>query len=78
MLDFLIEIKDALLEAVLSLLPLSPFKGFIESLGSIPYISYINWFIPIGTFVQIGVAWLSAISIFYALSIVLRWVKAIE
>lgn len=78
MTEWLNEVVNGLLEAVLSLLPLSPFEKYIDSLASIPYIPYINWFIPVGVFVEIGLTWLGAIGTFYLLMIVLRWVKAIE
>ena len=78
MLDFMNEIVDALLEGVVGLLPTSPFTSFIEALGSVPYISYINWFIPVGTFVEIGLAWLTSVATFYILMVLLRWIRAIE
>lgn len=78
MTEWLNEVVNGLLEGVTSLLPLSPFEKYIDSLASIPYIPYINWFIPVGVFVEIGIAWLGAIGTFYLLMIVLRWVKAIE
>ena len=39
---------DRFLQAVLSLFPLSPFREMIDELGSLPYLGYINWFVPIG------------------------------
>lgn len=78
MLDSMKELVDVLLEGIIKLLPTSPFSEFIEELGNIPYVAYINWFIPIGRFVTIGVAWLSAISIYYMLMILLRWIRAID
>lgn len=71
-------IIEELLDFVLLLLPTSPFDEFITSLESMPYLGYLNWFIPIGTFIKIGAAWLTAITLFYLYSIILRWVKAIE
>lgn len=71
-------IIDALLDFVLALLPTSPFDEFITNLESMPYLGYLNWFIPIGTFIKIGAAWLAAITLFYLYSIILRWIKAIE
>ena len=71
-------IIDALLDFVLALLPMGPFDDFITNLESMPYLGYLNWFIPIGTFIKIGAAWLAAITLFYLYSIILRWIKAIE
>ena len=72
------EILDKLLAVVLSLLPLSPFKGFIDKLEDIPFLGYLNYFIPVGTCLKIGAAWLSAIALFYLYSVVARWIKLIE
>ena len=59
-------------------LPMSPFRRAIDLIGNIPYIEEINWFIPIDDMVLIGMWWLSAISVYYAYMIILRWIKAIE
>lgn len=78
MLEWMAELKNAFLDIVLKLLPFSPFSSFIDSLEQLPYLGYLNWFIPIGTFVTIGTAWLAVITTYYMLSIVLRWLKAID
>lgn len=72
------EILDALLDAALALLPASPFAAHIQALGGLPYLGYLNWFIPVGTFLAIGTSWLGAVGIFYLVQIILRWIKAIE
>lgn len=69
---------DRFLQAVLSLFPLSPFREVIDELGSLPYLGYINWFVPIGDFVRIGTIWLAAIAAYYAWSIIARWIKLIS
>lgn len=69
---------DKFLQAVLSLFPLSPFREVIQELGSLPYLGYINWFVPIGDFVKIGTVWLTAIAAYYAWSIIARWIKLIS
>ncbi len=69
---------DKFLQAVLSLFPLSPFQEVIRELGSLPYLGYINWFVPIGDFVKIGTVWLAAIAAYYAWSIIARWIKLIS
>lgn len=63
---------------ILELLPKSPFKSFINSMNNIPYMDYINYFLPIDICLPILVAWGTAIGIFYLYSILLRWIKAIE
>ena len=49
-----------------------------DLLGSLPYLGYINWFVPIGDFVKIGTVWLTAIAAYYAWSIIARWIKLIS
>lgn len=78
MLDFMTELKETFLDFILKILPFSPFGSIIDQLGDLPYLGYINWFIPVGTFITIGTTWLSAITTFYILSILLRWIKAID
>lgn len=78
MLAFMKELIDTFLSWVYSLMPLSPFAPFIQSLEEFPYLGYINWFIPINQFVKIGIAWCSAIFLWYFYGLVLRWIKAIE
>ena len=72
------ELLDKFLEALLSLFPLSPFTSAIEDLSSLPYLGYINWFLPIGDFIKIGTVWLTAIAAYYTWSIVARGVKLLS
>lgn len=65
-------------QGLISLLPTSPFRAFIEKIDNIPFLEYLNFFLPIDICIPILVAWGSAISIFYLYSIILRWVKAID
>ena len=58
-----------------NVLPLSPFRGFINSLEAFPYWGYINWFIPVGDFLNILSLWLTAYGLYLGYSIILRWVK---
>lgn len=69
---------DKFLQSILSIFPLSPFQPVIQELGSLPYLGYINWFVPIGDFVKIGTVWLTAIAVYYAWSVIARWIKLIS
>lgn len=62
---------------VLSFLPDSPLKPIIEGLENMPWLGYLNWFVPVGTFITIGTVWLSAIAVFYTYQMILRWAKAV-
>ncbi|WP_031389641.1 hypothetical protein [Kineothrix alysoides] len=78
MIAFMKEITNALLDAVYMVMPVSPFSRYIDSLASLPYLGYLNWFIPVKNFLAIGGAWLVSIFLWYFYGIILRWLKAIE
>lgn len=78
MLAFMKEILDKFLQVVLSLFPLSPFTSIIQELSSLPYLGYINWFVPIGDFIKIATLWIMAIGAYYAWSVIARWVKLLS
>ncbi len=68
------------IEGALSILPDSPFN-FLHNYSNTPvgqWLKWLNWFIPIGTFVTILELWLSCIIVYYVIQIILRWAKAIE
>lgn len=68
----------AVLIAVLELLPDSPFRGFIDNIADIPYIGYLNYFIPVSDFLSLLAVWGAAVGLFYMASVILRFVKAID
>lgn len=63
---------------LLDFLPDSPFQSFLKVLGEIPALGYLNYFVPVSEMVVILESWLSAILIFYAYQLIMRWVKLIE
>ena len=78
MIGYMKELLDKFLSALLSLFPVSPFLPVIRELSALPYLGYINWFVPVGTFVKIGSLWISAILAYYAWSVIARWVKLLS
>lgn len=78
MVTYMKELLDKFLQAVLSLFPLSPFLPAIEELSALPYLGYINWFVPVGAFIRIGSLWAAAILAYYAWSVIARWVKLLS
>lgn len=72
------EIIRSLGEFLISVLPLSPFRGFIESIGSFEYLGWLNWFFPVGDCIKVLAAWVAVISTYFIYGIILRWVKAIH
>lgn len=65
--------------SVVNLLPPSPFLLLEDMVGDefSDILRMVNWFIPFGTLVGILEVWLSGILVYYAVQIVLRWVKVI-
>lgn len=77
MLDFMSNIFNSFADSLKEVLPTSPFAQFIDDFAGMPYLSWVNWFIPVGEIITVVQVWLFAIATFYIYSIVLRWVKAI-
>lgn len=73
-----LQIFENIFEFCLSLLPLSPFKPFIDKIVDVPFVGYLNFFIPISDFILMLTAWGSAVAIFYSVSLVLRFVRSIS
>lgn len=65
-------------EFLVSVLPLSPFQGFIDSIGTFEYLGWLNWFFPVGDCLRVLSAWVAVIGAFFLYSIILRWIKAIH
>ena len=63
---------------VMKVLPLSPFKDWISYLSNVPYLAYINWFIPMATIAKITAAWVAAIATYYIYSAILRWLNMVQ
>lgn len=68
----------SLLQNAIDILPDSPFTYLAQVPEVYQVLKYINWLFPIDFFLSSMAAWLSAISIYYLISIILRWVKAID
>ncbi len=77
MLEGFLELVNKFAGTLVKVLPVSPFQPYIAAFSDLPYLGYLNWFVPIGACVKIGAAWLSAIVVFYLYSIIMRWIKAI-
>ncbi len=65
---------------VVELFPASPFTVLDELANSEVYewLQFLNWFVPVGTFVSILESWLVCVAAYYVYQIALRWVKVIE
>lgn len=73
----IMEVLNTALNYIFAFLPESPFKSIISEIGAIPFLPYINYFIPIDKLLAMTSIWLGAIVVFYVYQIILRWIKAI-
>lgn len=58
-------IKVVLLSIVVALLPQSPFVGFSSLVSSLPYLSFLNWFLPISEMLVIFESLLAVLTVYY-------------
>lgn len=72
------ELLQAFETFIKSVLPTSPFRGLIDTIGSFEYLGWLNWFFPVGDCLIVLTGWVAIIGTYYLYSIVLRWIKAIH
>lgn len=69
------------LKAILGFLPPSPF-AMLDKLAAGSFImkilAFVNWFIPVYSWIGIVEGWLAAVAVYYVYQVVLRWLNAIE
>lgn len=71
-------VKCLILAVVVSLLPNSPFTGFNYLLQQVPYLGYLNWFIPVPQIIVITEAWLAIVAIYYTILFGLNYVGILK
>lgn len=71
-------VKVLLLFTVISLLPTSPFTGFNYLVSQIPFLSYLNWFVPIPQIIVILEGWLAIVAIYYGILFALNYVGILK
>ena len=71
----LAEAFSGLIDKIIAVLPTSPFADYIEEFAGLPYLPWLNWFFPIKECLIVMASWLGAITLWYAYSIIARWVK---
>lgn len=69
---------DYIIQAILLLLPDSPFMMLTQNEAVASLMGYLNWVVPIGEMIAILQAWLVAVGVFYVYQLILRWARAIE
>lgn len=60
-------VKVIIISIILALLPQSPFVGFSSLVNQIPYLSFVNWFLPISEMLAILESWLVVVSVYYGI-----------
>lgn len=63
---------------VLAMLPTCPFQSVINFTLNNQVLKAINFFIPVSEMISITELWLSAILVFYVISMLLRWLKVVQ
>ncbi|MDE7324129.1 MAG: hypothetical protein K2N73_15730 [Lachnospiraceae bacterium] len=68
----MIKLLSALLLAVVSILPNSPFQTTLDGeIYKLDFLPYLNWFIPFDNCLKITQLWLAAITLYYVYDIVM-------
>jgi hypothetical protein len=76
MLDTIVGWLTEALTYAVNFLPNSPFE-MVSNSPAATYLGYVNWFMPVSFFLTSLETWLTAVAVYYAISAILRWVKAI-
>lgn len=72
------DVVDDIVNAIVILLPNSPFKD-VEIPAEVQEIfGYVNYFVPVAAMLSIGSGWLVAIGTYYLYQTILRWAKTIK
>lgn len=60
----------AIASIVIALLPSTPFLPYLVEIRKLPYLSYVNWFIPFKKMAAVMAVWWTAVVVYYGL----RWI----
>lgn len=75
--DWLGDKLQDILNLFINILPDSPFMFVSANSDMYKWFAWANYFIPFSSFVAIGEAWLTCVTIYYSVMVILRWVKAL-
>lgn len=71
-------VKVLILTAVVAMLPSSPFVGFTYLINQIPYLSFLNWILPIPEMIVIMESWLAIVAVYYTILFALNYVGILK
>lgn len=66
-------VKVIVLSIVLTLLPSSPLSGFNYLVSNLPYLNFLNWFLPITEMIVILESWLLVVSVYYSIIFLINY-----
>lgn len=69
---------EQIFNSIFSILPSSPFTSFLDNFESIPYLGWLNWFIPVGACVKVATVWGTAILGYYAVQFIIKQIGNIS
>ncbi len=72
------EAANAIFQAIIMLLPESPFNNFSFPPEIEMFLGYLNYYVPFSTMVTIGFAWISCVGIYYGYQLILRLLQAVK
>lgn len=72
------ELVNQFLEALLSLLPRSPFREFFAEFQELPFLPFLNWFLPVQAMANIFRLWLVAVGLYFVYNLIMRKVGLIQ
>lgn len=75
--NYIVSQIGGLITMLFNLLPATPFDSIYQYLNN-DFFMNLNWIVPIPEILVFLVSWTTAVSLYYVISIVLRWIKAIE
>lgn len=76
--DIFKTIFSKVIDGILGFLPNSPFQYIVQHMTGIPYLAVLNWFFPVAEIAYVTELWLEAILLYYAVSALLRFIKAVR
>lgn len=78
MVDGINDVATKVFEAVLVLLPTSPFQKIQLDPIFVDFLGYFNYYFPMKTLLTIGLSWCGCIATYYAYQLILRSIKAVS
>lgn len=75
--DTLQSLWDIFGDFIYQILPVSPFRPYLEQFASLPYLGVLNWFFPIKEALICMATWLTVITTYYCYVVILRWIKVV-